>query len=82
MDRPAVGRGAGLVVVGIVLVWMLQVARKAHWVVKGPGAAEPTTYGIGHAFLTDYVLPFEVASIVLLAALVGAIVVSRKEVKA
>ena len=44
--------------------------------------AAPSTYGIGHAFLTDFVLPFEVASIVLLAALVGAIVVSRKEVKA
>ena len=37
----------------------------------------PTTYGIGNAFLGPYVLPFEVASIVLLAALVGAIVISR-----
>jgi NADH-quinone oxidoreductase subunit J len=82
VSNRAVGRGAGLIVVGIVLVWMLQVARRATWVVKGPGATEPTTYGIGHAFLTDIVLPFEVASIVLLAALVGAIVVSRKEVKA
>lgn len=39
----------------------------------------PTTYGIGNAFLGPYVLPFEVASIVLLAALVGAIVISRPE---
>ena len=82
VSNRAVGRGAGLVVVGIVLVWMLQVARKAVWVVKEPGPAAPTTYGVGQAFLTDFVLPFEVASIVLLAALVGAIVVSRKEVKA
>jgi NADH-quinone oxidoreductase subunit J len=42
----------------------------------------PTVYGIGNAFLADYVLPFEVASIVLLVALIGAVVVSRKEVKA
>lgn len=82
VSNRAVGRGAGLVVVGLVLVWMLRVAGQAVWVVKGPGDAAPTTYGIGHAFLTDFVLPFEVASIVLLAALVGAIVVSRKEVKA
>ena len=82
VSNRAVGGGAGLIVVGIVLVWMLQVARRAVWVVKAPAAAAPTTYGIGHAFLTDFVLPFEVASIVLLAALVGAIVVSRKEVKA
>ena len=82
VSNRAVGGGAGLIVVGVVLVWMLQVARRAVWVVKAPAAAAPTTYGIGHAFLTDFVLPFEVASIVLLAALVGAIVVSRKEVKA
>ncbi|MCI0345432.1 MAG: NADH-quinone oxidoreductase subunit J, partial [Chloroflexi bacterium] len=58
------------------------VAGRAVWVVKEPAPAAPTTYGVGQAFLTDFVLPFEVASIVLLAALVGAIVVSRKEVKA
>ena len=43
-----------------------------------PAASTPTTYGIGNAFLGEYVLPFEVASLVLLAALVGAIVLSRK----
>jgi NADH-quinone oxidoreductase subunit J len=82
VSNRAVGRGVGLIVVGVVSVWMIQVARRAVWVVKEPAEAAPTTYGIGHAFLTDFVLPFEVASIVLLAALVGAIVVSRKEVKA
>ena len=82
VSNRAVGGWVGFVVVGIVLVWMLQVAGKAKWVMKTPGEAAPTTYGIGQAFLTDYILPFEVASIVLLAALVGAIVVSRKEVKA
>ena len=82
VSNRAVGRAPGLIAVGVVLVWMLEVARRAKWVVRGPGAPEPTTYGIGNAFLTDFVLPFEIASIVLLAALVGAIVVSRKEVKA
>ena len=37
----------------------------------------PTTYGIGNAFLETYALPFELASIVLLAALIGAMVISR-----
>jgi NAD(P)H-quinone oxidoreductase subunit 6 len=41
----------------------------------------PTTYGIGNAFLGPYVLPFELASLVLLAALIGAVVISRQEVK-
>jgi len=44
-------------------------------------ASTPTTYAIGNAFLGDYVLPFEVASLVLLAALIGAIVISRHEAR-
>ena len=44
-----------------------------------PGAG--ATYGIGDAFLNAYLLPFELASIVLLTALVGAIVLSRKELR-
>jgi len=33
----------------------------------------------GKLFMTNYVLPFEVISVLLLAALVGAIIVARKE---
>ena len=82
VSNRAVGRLPGFVLVGIVFGWMVHVAGRAHWVVGDPGAPAPTTYGIGNLLLTQYVLPFEVASIVLLAALIGAIVVSRKEVKA
>jgi NAD(P)H-quinone oxidoreductase subunit 6 len=82
VSNRAVGRLPGLVIVGLALGSMVHTARRATWVVKELETPAPTTYGIGEAFLTDYVLPFEVASIVLLAALIGAIVVSRKEVKA
>ena len=82
VSNRAVGRLPAAVLVGIAFFWMLHVAGQAAWVVKEPAAPAPTTYGIGHAFLTTYVLPFEIASVVLLAALIGAVVVSRKEVKA
>jgi NADH-quinone oxidoreductase subunit J len=52
-----------------------------HWHIGQAAAAQPTTYGIGDAFLTTYLLPFELASLVLLAALIGAVVLSRKELK-
>lgn len=42
----------------------------------GTGGAQP----IGTAVFRSYVLPFEVASVLLLAALVGAIVLSRPEI--
>jgi NADH-quinone oxidoreductase subunit J len=48
----------------------------------GPAALAPTTAAIGHGFLTKWLLPFEVASLVLLATLVGAVVIARKEIKA
>lgn len=41
--------------------------------------AMPALADIGRELLTKYALPFEVISIVLLAALIGAIVVSSKE---
>jgi NADH-quinone oxidoreductase subunit J len=37
--------------------------------------------GIGHLLMGEYLLPFEVASVLLLAALVGAVMIIRKELK-
>jgi len=81
VSNRAVARLPAAVLVGIAFAWMVHVARRATWVVGAAPEPAPTTYGIGDAFLTHYVLPFEIASLVLLAALIGAIVVSRKEVK-
>ncbi len=81
VSNRAVGRPIAVALVGAVAWWMVKVATAATWVVKEPGGVAPTTYGIGHAFLTDYVLPYEVASLVLLVALIGAVVASRKEIR-
>ena len=42
---------------------------------------EETVSSIGRLLLTDYILPFEVASVILLAALIGAAMLSRKKVE-
>jgi len=44
--------------------------------------AEPlqeTTFAIGRLLMTEFVLPFELVSVLLLAALIGAIVIARRE---
>lgn len=41
----------------------------------GPGS----TMAIGRLLMTDYVLPFEMVSVLLLAALIGAIIIARQE---
>lgn len=41
----------------------------------------PTSARIGDALLTDFLLPFEIASVLLLAALIGAVIIARKEMR-
>jgi len=60
---------------------MLYAIARTHWHQAAVHTTAPTTYGIGNAFLGAYVLPFEVASLVLLTALIGAIVISRHETR-
>ena len=81
VSNRAVGRLPAAVIVAVIAVGLGWAAMTAPWKLVAPGPAEPTTYGIGEAFLTNYLLPFELASVVLLTALIGAIVLSRKEVR-
>ena len=61
---------------------LVAVVTLTPWPTRVPAAAVPTTESIGNGFLTTWLLPFEVASLVLLATLVGAVVIARKEIKA
>ncbi|MEB2286363.1 MAG: hypothetical protein B6D46_09295 [Polyangiaceae bacterium UTPRO1] len=81
VSNRAAGRPAALAVVGAA-AWILGRAIVAtRWPVAAALSDAPTTHAIGDGFLGPYVLPFELASFVLLAVLVGAIVVSRKELR-
>jgi len=75
-----VGTIPALIVTVLLGVVMLFAALHTPWHL-GDSAIAPTTYGIGNAFLDTYALPFEIASLVLLAALVGAVVISRGSVR-
>jgi len=60
---------------------LIQTIRETSWVKVKEVVFQPTTAKIGDLFLDSYLLPFELASLVLLAALIGAVVISRKEIK-
>lgn len=85
VSNRAVGRLPALGLVGFIGAAMAWAIRLAPWKVGDgspvPTAGQGTTYAIGDAFLGPFLLPFELASIVLLTALVGAIVLSRKELR-
>src|SRR6266542_3975446 len=61
---------------------LLAVVSLTPWPAVASAPLAPTTEAIGNGFLTRWLLPFEVASLVLLATLVGAVVIARKEIKA
>jgi NADH-quinone oxidoreductase subunit J len=45
-----------------------------------PGQFEPNTELIGRALFQNYMLPFEIASILLLVAMIGAVVMAKRKV--
>ena len=66
--------------IGLVLLLLGMVANRTDWPVQ-PGSPMPSTTKLGHAFLSEYMLPFEVGSVVLLGAMIGAVVLARRAVK-
>jgi NADH:ubiquinone oxidoreductase subunit 6 (subunit J) len=78
----------GLVAAGMMAVVLIAAIAEAGWYHQWkPLQPEDGTHFIGdnarligELFLTRYLLPFEVASVVLLATLVGAVVLARRDV--
>jgi NADH-quinone oxidoreductase subunit J len=72
-------RGLALAVSGTLFVLLSGLIIAAFGDVQVDTVGGPRTADIGLALFRDWVLPFEVLSMLLLAALVGAIVLSRRE---
>ncbi len=71
---------SGFVCAGL-LALLMRVALITPWEVPGPTSiGEEATIRIGEHLFTDYLLPFELASVLLLMAMIGAIVLARRDV--
>jgi NADH-quinone oxidoreductase subunit J len=68
---------AVLVVIGIFVI-LVRVITGTTWPVIAAGDFTPTAARIGTLFMTDYLIPFEIVSVLLLAALIGAAFIARK----
>lgn len=84
-DVQVTNRSAGMIpavmIIAVFLGLLIQSIRDTPWAKAKEIVYSPTTATIGDFFLRHYLLPFELASLVLLAALIGAVVLSRKETK-
>jgi len=63
----------------IMLVSLLGSPRLSQMLPPAPSAIDDSVRALGKTIFNDYLLPFEVVSIVLLVALVGAIFMTHKE---
>ncbi len=75
---------AYLIIAGLALLLFLPVALHTYSVIPTPPEliailkTEGTTRLLGKSLFTNYALPFEIASVLLLLAMIGAIIISKK----
>ena len=81
ISNASLGWASGAILSAFVLALLLVVAVETPWPVRVTGGG-PTTAPIGHALLQQWLLPFELASLILLSTLIGAIIIARKEIRA
>ena len=70
--------GPGAAVSISVFVILVSIIRKTPWHQSSLGTTGGSTEEIGRLMMTDYVLPFEIASVLLLIALMGAAMLVRR----
>lgn len=72
---------AGLLSVGTIVAIFLKSLHATHLNAQAAPTAEGDTALLGKLLFTQYVLPFEVVSVLLLVAMVGVILLSKKDLK-
>jgi NADH-quinone oxidoreductase subunit J len=77
-----VGAAAGILVTGTIVAFFLQcLAKETPLPVEPSPHLQGGTVQLGKVLFTQYLLPFEIVSIILLVAMVGVILLSKKELK-
>jgi NADH-quinone oxidoreductase subunit J len=81
VSNRSIGLVGGYLLFFVVSTLLSFVALWAPWKVTSQEPVADTTAALGNGLLGTWLLPFEIASVLLVATLVGAIVIARKEVK-
>lgn len=76
-------QGAGIVMIGFILINVIKLTVSDNLAAKTQGLADGfgTTKAVAKLLFTEFVLPFEIASVLLLAAMVGAVILAKQKVE-
>ncbi|MEW6426464.1 MAG: NADH-quinone oxidoreductase subunit J [Thermodesulfobacteriota bacterium] len=80
-DRPTkpfnLGAAGGFVAAGIFFLLLYRIGKRTAWMVAGERLNDGSVAEIGRSLLTTYSMVFELISLLLLVAILGALVVAR-----
>jgi NADH-quinone oxidoreductase subunit J len=79
VERATTIRVLGVLAAGIFILESAVLARR-FWMPKVPAAEVGTVEVVGRALFTDYLLAFEITSVLLLAAVIGAIALAKRKI--
>ena len=77
ISHKSIQQGVGGVIVFWLFIFLFIALSKAPWLLSDSIEPSSTVREIGILLLTDFLLPFEIISVLLLGALIGAAVLSR-----
>ena len=80
-SNPVLNRPASALAAAAVFAMSLLMILGSDFPRREEVSFEPVSAKLGHALLGKYLLPFEVASLLLLGALVGAVIIARREAR-
>ena len=78
ISHTSVQRGAGAAVVFILFILLVTMILKTPWLEIAAVEPVQTVASIGKMLMIDYLLPFEITSVLLLGALIGAAMLARR----
>ena len=83
MDKPSIANASQnqIVAASVTIVCFIAqvfVIKNTKWINNGGEPLEETVRDIGRLLMKEYLLPFEIVSVLLLAALIGAATLARK----
>ncbi len=79
ISNASLGVGPGVVGLAACAVLLGYVGASTPWEALGKPQMMDQAQALGDGFLSTYLLPFEIASVVLLATLIGAVVIARRD---
>ncbi len=78
VQKPTLAQGLGVLAAGLLMLEGA-VAGSRHSLPAGSAVDVGSVKAVGKALFTTYIFPFEITSVLLLTAIVGAIIMARKK---